>query len=35
MKAVDAARGLGSIIGKALAPLPEGRGLIPMMVSLH
>lgn len=35
MKAADAARSLGSIIGKALAPLPAGRGLIPILVSLH
>ena len=35
MKATDAARYLGSILGKALAPLPEGRGLIPVLVALH
>jgi hypothetical protein len=35
MKAADATRSLGSLIGKALAPLPEGRGLIPILVSLH
>jgi hypothetical protein len=35
MKAADPARGLGSIIGKALAPLSEGHGLIPILVSLH
>jgi hypothetical protein len=35
MKAVDATRCLGSILGKALAPLPEGQGLIPALVSLH
>ncbi len=35
MKARDAGRYLGSILGKALAPLPEGRGLIPILVALH
>lgn len=35
MKAVDRARCLGSIIGKALAPLPEGHGLIPIIISLR
>ena len=35
MKASDAGRSLGSILGKALAPLPEGRGLIPVLVALH
>jgi hypothetical protein len=35
MKASDAGRYLGSILGKALAPLPEGRGLIPVLVALH
>jgi hypothetical protein len=35
MKAVDATRYLGSILGKALAPLQEGQGLIPVLVSLH
>lgn len=35
MKAADAARYMGSILGKALAPLAEGRGLIPVLVSLH
>lgn len=35
MKAGDARRYLGSILGKALAPLPEGRGLIPVLVALN
>jgi hypothetical protein len=35
IKAADATRSLGSIIGKALAPLPEGQGLISILVSLH
>lgn len=34
-KVADAARAFGAIIGKALAPLPEGRGTIPILVSLH
>ncbi|MHA3022647.1 hypothetical protein ACXPWS_20630 [Mycobacterium sp. BMJ-28] len=33
MKAVDPARAFGAIVGKALGPLPEGVGLIPMLVS--
>jgi hypothetical protein len=32
MKLVDAARGLGAILGKALRPLPDGRGLIPILL---
>ena len=35
MKASDAGRTLGSILGKALAPLAEGRGLIPVLVALN
>ena len=35
MKAADAARAFGSIIGKALAPMPRGQGVIPILVSLH
>jgi len=35
MKASDAGCTLGSILGKALAPLSEGRGLIPVLVALH
>jgi hypothetical protein len=35
MKASDAGRYLGSILGKALAPLSDGRGLIPVLVALH
>jgi hypothetical protein len=35
MKAVDASRSFGAVIGKALAPLPSGRGLVPIIVSLQ
>ena len=35
MKASDMARAFGSVIGKALRPLPEGRGLIPVLVALQ
>lgn len=35
MKAVDANRAFGSVIGKALAPRKEGRGLIPILISLQ
>ena len=35
MKASDAGRYMGSILGKALAPLTEGSALIPVLVSLH
>jgi hypothetical protein len=35
MKACDAGRYIGSILGKALAPLTAGRGLIPILVALH
>ena len=35
MKASDATRAFGAVIGKALQPLTDGRGLIPMLVTLH
>src|SRR5215207_10192733 len=35
MKASDVTRYVGAVIGKALAPLAEGRGLVPVLVSLH
>ena len=35
MKAADASRASGAIIGKALAPLAKGRELVPILVSLH
>lgn len=35
MKAADPARAFGAVIGKALAPLAEGRDLIPILVALQ
>lgn len=35
MKAADPGRAFGAVIGKALAPLPCGRGLIPILVALQ
>lgn len=35
MKAADPARAFGAIIGKALRPLREGKGLIPFLVALQ
>lgn len=35
MKASDRRRALGTLLGKALAPLPNGRGLIPILVALQ
>ena len=35
MKASDVTRYVGAVIGKALAPLADGRGLVPVLVSLH
>jgi hypothetical protein len=35
MKAADAARAFGAVIGKALQPLKSGRGLIPILVALQ
>ncbi len=35
MKARDRARAFGAVIGKALAPLDSGRGLIPVLVALQ
>jgi hypothetical protein len=32
MKASDPQKSLGTVIGKALAALPRGRGLIPLLV---
>jgi hypothetical protein len=34
MKASDPARAFGAVIGKALSPLQEGQGLIPILVAL-
>jgi hypothetical protein len=35
MKASDRSRALGAIVGKALAPLSGGRGLIPVLVAMQ
>jgi hypothetical protein len=35
MRAADASRAPGATIGKALTALPDGRGLVEMVVSLH
>lgn len=35
MKATDASRAFGSVIGKALASLEGGRGLVPILISLQ
>jgi hypothetical protein len=35
MKAVEPWRALGSIIGKALRPLPAGKSLIPILIALQ
>jgi hypothetical protein len=35
MKAVDQLRSFGAVIGKALAPLSSGRGLVPVLIGLR
>jgi len=35
MKAEDPLKAFGAVIGKALAPLREGRGLLPILVALQ
>jgi hypothetical protein len=35
MKAVDRGRAFGAVLGKALRPLPGGRGLVPILVTLQ
>jgi hypothetical protein len=35
MKARDPLKAFGAGLGKALRPLAEGQGLIPILVSLH
>jgi len=35
MKATDNARAFGAVLGKALAPLPSGKGLVPILVTLQ
>ena len=34
-RASDAARSIGAILGKSLGALPEGRGLLPVLVALQ
>jgi hypothetical protein len=35
MKAIDRTRAFGAIIGKAMTPLPKGKGLVLVLVSLQ
>jgi hypothetical protein len=35
MRAADMHRSFGSVIGKALGPLSEGRGMVPILVTLQ
>jgi hypothetical protein len=35
MKATDPAQAFGAVLGKALGPIPAGRGLIPILVALQ
>lgn len=35
MKATDASRAFGAVVGKALAPMAEGTGLLPIVVTLR
>jgi hypothetical protein len=35
MKSSDPIKGFGTVIGKALKPLKEGRGLIPILIALQ
>jgi hypothetical protein len=35
MKAADQVRAFGAVLGKALAPLERGRGLVPILVALQ
>jgi hypothetical protein len=35
MKATDAKRAFGAVIGKSLAPLAAGRGVVPILVALQ
>jgi hypothetical protein len=35
MRASDPAKAFGAVLGKALRPLHEGRGLIPVLVALQ
>lgn len=35
MKAIDQSRSFGAVLGKALAALPQGQGIIPVLVTLQ
>jgi hypothetical protein len=35
MRAEDRSRAFGAVIGKALRPLPSGRGLVPILIASH
>jgi hypothetical protein len=35
MKATDSLKAFGSVVGKALRPLHEGQGLIPILIALQ
>jgi hypothetical protein len=35
MKATDRTRAFGAVLGKALGELPDGRGLVPVLVALQ
>jgi hypothetical protein len=35
MKAADRERAFGAVLGKALKPLPQGSGLVPILVTLQ
>jgi hypothetical protein len=35
MRATDAARAFGAVIGKALRPLQSGQSMIPILVALQ
>lgn len=35
MKAADPTKSFGAVVGKALAPLRQGRALVPIVISLQ
>jgi hypothetical protein len=35
MKAADPRRAFGAVLGKALRPMPSGRGLLPILIALQ
>jgi hypothetical protein len=35
MRVTEPGRAFGAVLGKALAPLPEGSGLVPILVTLQ